>query len=97
MQCGRARELAELIEACDETIPFEVCEALAPLVVQLRNLGDAIARLGRTIAKLAQRDETARRLMSIPGSGPVTASAVAVTIQDPPDFVGRVSSPPFSG
>ena len=33
-----ARELAELIEACDETIPFEVCEALAPLVVQLRNL-----------------------------------------------------------
>jgi hypothetical protein len=29
-----ARELATLIEACDETIPFEVCEALAPLVVQ---------------------------------------------------------------
>ena len=40
-----ARELAELIEACDETIPFEVCEALAPLVVQLRNLDEAIARL----------------------------------------------------
>ena len=32
-----ARELAELIEACDETVPFEVCEALAALVVQLRN------------------------------------------------------------
>src|ERR1700759_961722 len=29
LRCGR--ELAELIEACDETIPFEVCEALAPL------------------------------------------------------------------
>jgi hypothetical protein len=27
-----ARELAELIEACDETIPLEVCEALAELV-----------------------------------------------------------------
>ena len=39
-----ARELAELIEACDETIPFVVCEALAPLVVQLRNLDEAIAR-----------------------------------------------------
>jgi hypothetical protein len=25
-----APELAELIEACDETIPFEVCDALAP-------------------------------------------------------------------
>jgi hypothetical protein len=66
-----ARELAELIEACDETIPFEVCEALAPLVVQLRNLDEAIARLDRTIAKLAQKDETACRLMSMPGFGPI--------------------------
>ena len=31
------RELAELIEACDETVSFEVCEALTPLVVRLRN------------------------------------------------------------
>src|ERR1700676_1677418 len=40
-----ARELAELIEACDETIPFEVCEALAELVHQLHHLDDAIERL----------------------------------------------------
>jgi hypothetical protein len=37
--------MAELIEACDETIAFKVCAALAPLVVQLRNLDEAIARL----------------------------------------------------
>ena len=84
----KARELAELIEACDETIPFEVCEALAPLVVQLRNLDEAIARLDRIIAKLAQKDETARRLMSIPGFGPITASAMAATIQDTSSFAG---------
>ena len=83
-----ARELAELIEACDETIPFEVCEALAPLVVQLRNLDEAIERLERTIAKLAQKDETARRLMSIPGFGPITALAMAATIQDTSSFAG---------
>src|SRR5271165_4590619 len=65
---SHARELAELIEACDETIPFEVCEALAPLVVQLRNLDEAIARLDRT--KLVQKDETAHRLMSISDFGP---------------------------
>jgi len=29
-----ARELAGLIEACDENIPIEVCEALAELVHQ---------------------------------------------------------------
>jgi transposase len=51
-----ARELAELIQACDETIPFEVCEALTPLVAQLRNLNEAIAQLDRIIA---QKDETA--------------------------------------
>jgi transposase len=77
-----------LIEVCDETIPFEAREALAPLVVQLRNLDDAIARLERIIAKLTQKDETARRLMSIPGFGPITASAMAATIQDASSFAG---------
>ena len=91
------RELAELIEACDETIPFEVCEALAPLVVQLRNLDEAIARLDRTIAKLAQKDETARRLMSIPGFGPITASAMAATIQDTSKFAGPREFAAFLG
>ena len=91
-----ARELAELIEACDETIPFEVCEALAPLVVQLRNLDEAIARLDRTIVKLAQKDETARR-MSIPGFGPITASAMAATIQDTSSFAGPREFAAFLG
>ena len=91
-----ARELAELIEACDETIPFEVCEALAPLLVQLRNLDEAIARLDRIIAKLAQRDETARRLMSIPGFGPITASAMAAT-QDASSFAGPREFAAFLG
>ena len=92
-----ARELAELIEACEETVSFEVCEALAPLVVQLRNLDEALARLERTIAKLAQKDETARRLMSIPGFGPITASAMAATIQDTSGFAGPREFAAFLG
>ena len=94
-----ARELATLIEACDETIPFEVCEALAPLVVQLRNLDEAIVRLERTIAKLAQQDETARRLMSSPGStpSPITASAMAATVQDTFGFAGPREFAAFLG
>jgi transposase len=83
-----ARELADRIEACEETIPTEVCEALAPLVVQLRSLDEAIARLERTIAKLAQQDETARRLMSIPSFGPITASAMLASVQDVSSFSG---------
>src|ERR1700723_1332688 len=68
-----ARELAELIETCDEAIPFEVCEALAPLVGQLRNFDEAIARPYRIIAELAQKDEPSRRLMSFYGFGPIIA------------------------
>jgi transposase len=70
-----ARELADRIEAGDETMSLVVSEALAPLAAPLRNLDEAIACSDCTIAKLAQRDETARRLMSIPGFGPITASA----------------------
>jgi transposase len=92
-----ARELAALIEACDETISFEVCEALAPLVVQLRNLDEAIARLERTIAKLARQDDTARRLMSIPGFGPITASAMAASVQDASSFAGPREFAAFLG
>jgi transposase len=79
-----ARELAELIEACDETIPFDVCEALAELVHQPHRLDEAIARLDRTIVKMAQKDETVRRLMTIPGFGPI----IAATIQDTSSFAG---------
>ena len=92
-----ARELAELIEDCDETISIGVCEALAPLVVQLRNLEEAIARLDRAIMKIAQKDETARRLMTIPGFGPITASAMAATIQDTSGFAGPREFAAFLG
>jgi transposase len=70
---------------------------LAPLVVQLRNLDEAIARLERTIAKMAQKDETARRLMSIPGFGPIIASAMAATIQDASSFAGPREFAAFLG
>jgi transposase len=39
-----ARELAGLIEACDESIPLEVCAALSELVHQLHRLDEAIDR-----------------------------------------------------
>ena len=94
---GPRRELAELIEGCDEKIPFEVCEALAELVHQLHRLDEAIARLDRTIVKMAQKDETARRLMSIPGFDPITASAMAVSVQDASSFAGPREFAAFLG
>src|SRR6202048_5089100 len=74
-----ARELAGVVLAeGDETIPACVRAARAPLVRQLHALDQEIARSDRTIAAMARRGEMARRLMTIPGVGPVTASSLAV-------------------
>jgi transposase len=67
------------------------------LVVQLRNLDEAIAQLDRAIARIAHKDDTARRLMSIPGVGPITASAMAANVQDASSFSGPRKFAAFLG
>jgi transposase len=84
-----ARELAgDLLVEGDETIPACVQVVLAPLVRQLHVLDQEIAHSDRSIAAMARADKTARRLMSIPGLGPVTASAMAASVQDVSAFSG---------
>jgi transposase len=36
----------------------------------------------RAIIELVKTDANARRLMSVPGIGPITASAIAASVQD---------------
>ena len=92
-----ARELADRIAACDEAIPLCVCEALAPLVAQLRKLDEAIDKIDRALMKQAKNDATARRLMSIPGVGPITALALAASVQDASQFSGPREFAAFLG
>ena len=92
-----ARELVGLVEACDESVPIEVCAALAEMIVQLHRLDEAIDRLDKTFAKAAKADPTARRLMTIPGIGPITASAMAASIQDLSVFSGPREFAAFLG
>lgn len=84
-----ARGLAALIDGGDEAeIPATVQTALAPLVCQIEHLDATIAASDDAIERLAAENETARRLMSVPGIGPVTASAIAATVQDISAFDG---------
>src|ERR1700687_2444344 len=93
-----ARELALVILAeGDETIPTCVQAALAPLVRQLHVLDQEIACSDRTIAAMARDDEMARRLMTIPGLGPVTASALAASVQNVSAFSGPREFAAFLG
>ena len=81
-----ARELAARIMTGDDGLPPLVREALTPLVRQLECLDKEIAGADEQIRAIAKADDVARRLMSIPGIGPVTASAIAASVQDPSAF-----------
>ena len=91
-----AYALAAAILEGDSSIPLCVRNALAPIVRQLQTLNDEIAASDRAIMGLAKTNETARRLMSVPGIGPITASAIAASVQDVGAFSGprAVSSRP---
>lgn len=61
-------------------------EALMPLVIQLQDLQSRIAILDRRILGWHRSNVVSRRLETIPGVGPITASAIVATITDPSLF-----------
>jgi transposase len=73
-------------DGCDENgeivVPDCVRAALAPLIRQIDALDEEIDRVDAEIETLVKADEKALRLMTIPGVGPVTASAVVATVQN---------------
>ena len=71
--------------------------ALRPLVGQINSLDEAIATIDRELAASGKADETAKRLMTIPGVGPVTASAITATIQDMSAFASGREFAAFLG
>ena len=92
-----ARALANLLRAGDPSVPSDVTRALQPLVTQLDHLEDEITRSDAEITKLAKADPVSNTLMSIPGIGPVTASAIAGSVGDPSSFTGPRQFAAFLG
>ena len=75
-------ELVQAVENPDEPLPEIARPVLQILIDTLHRLDEQIADLDREIVQRAKADETAHRLMTIPGIGPVTA--VALTALAPP-------------
>jgi transposase len=78
-------------------VPDCVRAALRPLIGQIDALDEAIAAIDKELAASVKADETARRLMTIPGVGPVTASAITATIQDMSAFASGREFSAFLG
>jgi transposase len=75
-------QLVQAVENPDEPLPEIARPILQILIDTLHRLDEQIGLLDREVAQRAKADETARRLMTIPGVGPVTA--VALTALAPP-------------
>jgi len=78
---GRLEELTVLVDT-DETFPVKARQAFAGLSDQCQALTESIVTLEAEIVAHARHDETARRLATIPGIGPITASLIAATVGD---------------
>jgi error-prone DNA polymerase len=74
-------ELMELVEA-DQSIPERARQAIEELRGHWVAIAGRIEKLDQQIVEHARTDETARRLATVPGIGPITASLIAATVGD---------------
>jgi transposase len=69
--------LIDQIEDPNCSLPKSACAVLAVLVTTLKSLEGNIAILDAEISRRSREDAIARRLMTIPGVGPISATAIA--------------------
>jgi len=78
--------IAIIADAGDMRLPAEARSCLLMLVAQLRLVNEQILESDRCIIASARSTEVGRRLMGIPGVGPVLASALVAAVADPRAF-----------
>jgi transposase len=78
--------VAIVADEADERVPSFARVALQALVAQLRDLRARIDALEAKLVVWCRSNDASRRLASIPGVGPITATAIAATVTDPSCF-----------
>ncbi len=61
-------------------------QALQGLAAELEAVGDRVKQIDAAIMAWHKENEASRRLATIPGIGPITASAIVATVTDPAQF-----------
>lgn len=80
---ANASKLIAIVDDPESRLPADAIPTLKVLVAALARLEAEIAKLDAEIARRAQENEVARRLMTVPGIGPLIATAIA-TLAPPP-------------
>ena len=83
---GVDRLLAVIDDEADERIPTEARRCLQMLVGQLKLVKLQILDNDRQVLALTRSSELGRRLMEVPGIGPLVASALVACVPDPSIF-----------
>jgi transposase len=73
-------------EAVPEAVPEPALAALKLIAAQIEDAGEKIAAIEKTIVARHRTCERSRRLATIPGIGPVIASAIAAAVPDAAAF-----------
>jgi transposase len=76
---NKLEDLKALVEA-DGAFPEQARQVFTGLLGHCRATADRVAALEAEIVAHARRDDTARRLATVPGIGPITASLIAATV-----------------
>ena len=82
-----ARQIVD--KEIDLDLPAEAVGVVTMLSEQMLQLHVQLRKIDLRLAALQRSDETARRLATIPGIGPVGATALAASVSDPGQFASR--------
>lgn len=79
-------KLIAVVEDPDNGLPVDAIPTLKVLIAVLAHLEAEIGKLDAEIARRAKGNDLARRLMTVPGIGPLIATAIAVLAPPPQTF-----------
>ena len=82
----RFKLLLETIEDLDHVLPEQARETVAMLTGQLEKTEEGLVKLNQQIVAEHRTNPISRRLETIPGIGPITATAIAATVPDAHEF-----------
>ncbi|WP_416068574.1 IS110 family transposase (plasmid) [Rhizobium sp. YTUHZ045] len=86
---GGAKNVPKLVEHFHEiqgSLPELARAMLWTIIDQLQRLGAEVVKIEKKIVDSVRADAAARRLLSIPGVGPITASAITAAVSDIRNF-----------